>query len=94
MGNYAIIEKAGIYAKFMPIPADNKIMDISGIGSSLYSSETSGARGAQVMQQISVAVFKQQQDQQQRMADALIEMMKQTPSPSLDGTGQLIDVFA
>ncbi len=51
-------------------------------------------RGAQVMQQISVAVFKQQQDQQQRMADALIEMMRQTPSPSLEGTGQLIDVFA
>jgi len=69
-------------------------MDVSGIGSSLYSSGSSGLRGAQVMQQISVAVMKQQQEQEQRMAAALIEMMNQTPTASLEGTGQLIDIFA
>jgi hypothetical protein len=69
-------------------------MNVSGIGSSLYSSGTSGMRGSQVMQQISVAVFKQQQEQEKRMAAALIEMIRQTPSASLNGTGQLIDVFA
>lgn len=54
---------------------------------------TGGLQGSQVMQQISVAVMKQQQEQERQMAAALIEMMRQTPTPSLDGTGQFIDVY-
>jgi hypothetical protein len=46
------------------------------------------------MSEIAVSVMKQQQDQQKQFADALIQMMNQTPKPSLEGTGQIIDILA
>ena len=67
-------------------------MDVSGVGtrSAIESSYAAG----NATSQISMAVFKQQQEQEQRMAGALIEMIKNTPTPSLTGTGKVIDIFA
>lgn len=69
-------------------------METSGVSSLSYAGGTSGLKGQQVMTEISVAVMKQQQEQEQRMAASLIGMINQTPRPSLEGTGQIIDVFA
>jgi len=49
---------------------------------------------SQITSELSVAIFKQQQEQQQRMAEAIVEMIKQTPTPSLEGTGKIVDILA
>jgi hypothetical protein len=64
-------------------------MDISSL-----ASDSSAVKSQQGMSQISVAVMKQQQDQQKQFAQAIIKMMEQTPRPSLDGTGKIVDIFA
>ena len=46
------------------------------------------------MSEISMAILKQIQDQQERQAAMLVKMINQTPIPSLDGTGQIIDIYA
>ncbi len=48
---------------------------------------------SRIQQQIAVSVMKEIQDSQQEQAAAILKMMQQ-PSPSLTGTGQLIDRFA
>jgi hypothetical protein len=50
----------------------------------------SNLQASKVAMQIGVAVLKQIQDQQKAQAQALINMISQTPS--LDGTGQVVDV--
>ncbi len=47
---------------------------------------------AGVQSDIALAVLNQIQDQQMMMAQALLDMISQTPS--LDGTGQVVDVSA
>jgi len=69
-------------------------MDVSGDYSTMMASTASELKSGQLISQISVAVFKQIQDQQQQQADMLIQMINQTPRPSLDGTGQIIDIYA
>ncbi len=64
-------------------------MSVSGI-----SSSSSGMSASQITSELSVAIFKQQQEQQQRMAEAIVEMIKQTPTPSLEGTGKIVDILA
>jgi hypothetical protein len=54
----------------------------------------SGIKSEQVMSEISMAILKQIQDQQERQAAMLIKMINQTTTSSLDGTGQIIDVYA
>ncbi len=54
---------------------------------SLASSFTNRAN-TQVMNQISMAVMKQQMDQEEAQAAALVKMIQNT---SLDGTGQIIN---
>lgn len=68
-------------------------MSISGVSSidSLATLATQ-MKGSEVNSQIAVAILKQTQDSQQQFADALVKMINQTPS--LDGTGQKIDVSA
>ena len=64
-------------------------MDISGI----MTGTVSGIKSEQVMSEISMAILKQIQDQQERQAAMLVKMINQT-TPSTDGTGQIIDVYA
>lgn len=45
-----------------------------------------------VMNEISVAIMKQNLNQQEAMGQALVEMIKQTPMP--DGTGQILNIGA
>jgi hypothetical protein len=47
---------------------------------------------SEVQGQISIAVLKQIQRQQQQAAQSLIQMMSQTPG--LDGTGRIINLAA
>jgi len=67
-------------------------MEISSFQTSSYG-EASGIRSQQIMTEISMAVMKQQQDQEKRFAAAIVEMINKTPTPSLEGTGQLIDRY-
>jgi hypothetical protein len=44
--------------------------------------------------QISTAVLKQQLDMQKTQNDALLNMIQKTPTPSPDGAGKVVDLFA
>jgi hypothetical protein len=69
-------------------------MEISGDLSTMMADVASGIKSEQVMSEISMAILKQIQDQQERQAAMLVKMINQTPTPSLDGTGQIIDTYA
>lgn len=60
----------------------------------MMANVASGIKSEQVMSEISMAILKQIQDQQKRQAAMLVKMISQTPTPSLDGTGQIIDIYA
>ena len=45
-----------------------------------------------IMNEISVAIMKQNLDQQEALGQALVEMIKQTPMP--DGTGTILNIGA
>ncbi|MCI0521560.1 MAG: putative motility protein [Chloroflexi bacterium] len=49
-------------------------------------------KAQETMMRLSMAIFKQIQDSQEMQAQALINMINQTPSP--DGTGRVVDVSA
>lgn len=51
-----------------------------------------GLKSNSVQSEISIAIMKQMQDQQQGFANALLEMIRQGPMP--DGTGQVINIGA
>jgi hypothetical protein len=53
----------------------------------------SAMQSGEVTQQIATAVLKQQLDQQEKQAAALVKMISQ-PAPSLTGTGSTIDILA
>jgi hypothetical protein len=61
------------------------------LDSSMASFATESKNRA-VMNEISVAIMKQNLDQQKAMGQALVEMIKQTPMP--DGTGQILNIGA
>lgn len=68
-------------------------MNISGDPfSSSLASLASEMKGSQIQQGIAVAVLKQSQDAQEQFAQALIEMMRN--GPTLQGTGQIINIAA
>jgi len=69
-------------------------MEISEDFSRMMIDTASGIKSEQVMSEISMAILKQIQDQQERQAAMLVKMINQTPIPSLDGTGQNIDIYA
>lgn len=60
--------------------------------SSLASLATS-MQGGRMQQEISVAILKQILDSQQNEAQMLLGMLG-SPSPSLDGTGQIVNIGA
>jgi len=51
-----------------------------------------GLKSNSVQSEISIAIMKQMQDQQQGFANALLEMIRQ--GPLSDGTGQVINIGA
>ena len=59
----------------------------------MMTGTASGIKSGQVMSEISMAILTQIQDQQERQTAMLVKMINQT-TPSLDGTGQNIDVYA
>ena len=77
----------------LTIKVDTNNMSVSGISSvDTLASLASGMASAGVQSDIALAVLNQIQDQQMLMAQALLDMISQTPS--LDGTGQAVDVSA
>ncbi len=69
---------------------DNMINSVS-LESSLASFATESKNRA-VMSEISMAIMKQNLDQQEAMGQALVEMIRQTPMP--DGTGKILNIGA
>jgi hypothetical protein len=69
----------------------NTMINSVSMESSLAAMATS-SRASAVQSEISMAVMKQAQDQQEVFAQALLEMIKQTPTPN--GTGQIINIGA
>lgn len=68
-------------------------MSVSGISSvDTLASLASGMESAGIQSDIALAILNQMQDQHMMMAQALLDMISQTPS--LDGTGQVVDVSA
>jgi hypothetical protein len=68
-------------------------MDVAGASFSNYLVDTATAlKSNQTQMQIAAAVLKQTLDQQDRQAQALLQMIRQ--SSSLDGAGQIVDVSA
>ena len=69
-------------------------MNVSGVGNSMdaLASMASNLKGADVELQINVAVMKQLMDQQEMVAQGLIEMIQSTPLP--EGVGTTLNVSA
>jgi hypothetical protein len=88
-GEYEFRQKA----KVLQRTADNVYMNVSGpsMTDSLANLFT-GMQAGQVQAEIAVAVLKQIQDQQGQQAQALLKMISQ--APSLEGTGQIVDLYA
>jgi hypothetical protein len=51
-----------------------------------------GMQNSRVQSEISVAIMKQMQEQQDAFANALLEMIRNGPMP--DGSGQIINIGA
>lgn len=69
------------------------INGVNAMENSLASLAT-GMQGGRVQQQIGVAVLKQTLDNQEMLAQALIQMMNTGPTPTIDGTGQIVNIGA
>ena len=66
-------------------------MNINGVSSvSSLASTLSGQQTQQIGLQLSVAIMKQALDAEQQMAAAMLKMIQES-TPSLEGTGQIID---
>jgi hypothetical protein len=59
---------------------------------SSLSSLATGSKTSAIMNEISVAIMKQNLDQQKAMGQAIVQMIQQTPMP--DGTGQILNIGA
>jgi hypothetical protein len=66
------------------------VSDVSSVNT--LAQVASGMQSDQVMGQITAAVLKQIQEQQNQQAQALIQMIQ--AQPTLDGTGQVVNVGA
>ena len=70
---------------------DHNLMNINGVSSvSSLASTLSGQQTQQIGLQLSVAIMKQALDAEQQMAAAMLKMIQES-TPSLEGTGQIID---
>jgi hypothetical protein len=69
-------------------------MNVSGVSNSIdaLASMATSLKGADVNLQINVAVMKQLMDQQEMVAQGLIEMIQSTPLP--EGVGSSINLSA
>jgi hypothetical protein len=79
------------------IQVSEKFSDIKHMISSVSTDSSlavmaTGMQNANVQSEISIAIMKQVQNQQDAFANALLEMIKQGPMP--DGTGQVINIAA
>jgi hypothetical protein len=73
--------------------ADNIRMNTSAISAvSSYASQATERKTASTQSEIALSVIKQVQDQQEVMADALIQMMDQTQQ--ISSSSQRVDIFA
>ncbi len=71
-------------------------MAISGISSmeSYMASLATGMQGGRIQQEIGYSVLKQVLDTQEMQGQMLVKMMENTPGPSLDGTGSIVNIAA
>ena len=69
-------------------------MAITGVNSieNTLASMASSMVGGSVQQKISTAVVKQIMDSQQMQAQALLKMIQNGPTPTLDGTGTNVNI--
>lgn len=69
-------------------------MNVSGVGNSMdaLASMATNLKSADVDLQINIAVMKQLMDQQEMLAQGLIEMIQSTPLP--EGVGTTLNVSA
>jgi hypothetical protein len=68
-------------------------MSVSGVSSlDTLATMASEIQGAEMMAELEAAILKQIQDQQEMFGDALVNMINQ--SGSLNGSGQILDLFA
>ena len=69
-------------------------MAITGVNSieNTLASMASNMVGGSVQQKISTAVVKQIMDSQQMQAQALLKMIQNGPTPTLDGTGTNVNI--
>ena len=51
-------------------------------------------QGGRVQQEFGYTIVKQIMDSQKVMAEGLLNMMNSGPAPSLDGTGQIVNIGA
>ncbi len=79
-------------AKVLRMAVDKGYMVNSVSLESSLASFATGSKSRAVMNEISVAIMKQNLDQQEALGQALVEMIKQTPMP--DGTGMLLNIGA
>ncbi|GEM_PF-1127130 len=77
----------------MKIATDDNDMAISGASmTNALAGMASDMHSQQIGLELATAVLKQIQDQQNMQAQALLEMIRNTPSPS--GTGQIVNIIA
>jgi len=62
--------------------------------SNALATQATDMKALNVASQINIAVIKQMQEQQQQLANALIAMIQDTPTPIADGVSQYVDVYA
>jgi hypothetical protein len=69
------------------------INGVNAMANSLASLAT-GMQGGRVQQQLGMTVLKQALDNQEMLAQALIQMVSSGPTLTMDGTGQIVNIGA
>jgi hypothetical protein len=88
-----ISEQCSLRANLFSRRVDNLVMYVGAVSfSNSLASQATQMQASAIQQQLSVAVLKNTLDNQKQQGNALVEMIRQTPSVS--GTGSLIDVRA
>jgi hypothetical protein len=80
--------------KVLEHPSDNDCMNVSSVSSSMdgLAQMASGMQSDRMGLQISTAIMKEVMDSQKQFGESLIGMIN--ASPSLQGTGKLVDIGA
>ena len=70
-------------------------MDVSGISSNLdaMANMASGMQSNKLGLQFSTAILKETMDNQKMMGEAIVQMISSS-TPSLEGTGRIVDIRA